>query len=836
MIWILLIYLAVSSAQNEVTRETKNLKAETEQQTISKSKVLSTVFRELYVVTRTISLLPAIRKVDPQNRSTAEDDVIDGKRFDIDDAKTVQQLYNHAASIASVSEIYVVYDGFRPDLGQVPFIMFDDVIVDRIHNAHMKNKKSGNASDPTDIPIEDESEEYAYLQRLLDHFRKKYPRLPPTAPDGIGVDISPVMITCDNSQFLSIRNGNQQNRLGVLISVPIFDDDDGTFKGLISTIVRTNVFEAHLVNWPFIPTSDSERRKLSLDGVDLNGPVSNYLLEDKATGIYIFDRRNSLIPQYINGSLLSMIDFSQPVTFDGKHKWTLHQFIPNTKILAIKNEIYQALIYRIINITILLLVIIGGIWLFLQRRITTEMETLASIDSLTDLPNRRILAKKITHSLITAQKNQQQSALVMVDLDNFKLVNDSIGHAAGDQLLKEVGRRFKDILRSTDVVEHLSRSEIQGDFAPIVGRLGGDEFLIILPNVGYMNQAVLVTERLMAELSKPIEVEGYSTYIHASMGIALYPIHGDNADILLRRADNAMYAAKSKNGNSMAVYNEELNYASTRHLELMSDLHVALANEQFVLKYRPLLEVASNEIHLVEVVRCWQHPRLGWITPNEFIPLLEQSGLIVKVGKWVLRNSCRQLKHWKQAGSPIERISVNVSMIQLTQSDFATSAIEILNDEGISPESVMIEITESVVMEDPGTLLQQLNKLREIGIQIVLNDIGTGNSSLIHLLRLPVDALKIDYSLLNQIESELGKSAVISLCDLTRLMKIEFIAEGVETADECRMLIEAGCQYIQGSIISRALPPEQVDRLLQSFDAESVFSEEDRSSTLITSN
>lgn len=836
LIWAVLIYISASNANHDIARAVNELDTEIEQQTKSKAGELSTIFRELYVVTRTISLLPAIRKVDPQNRSNIEDDVIDGSRFDMEDAETVQQIYNHAASIASVSEIYVTYEGFRPDLGQVPFLMFDDVIVDRIHGAHLKNRILGNVEDPSDIPEEDESEEYAYLQNLLDRFRKKYPSMPPTAPKGIGVDISPVMITCDNSQYLSISHGNPKNRLGVIISVPIFGNDDGQFKGLVSTIVRTNVFEARLLGWPFIPTTDSEQRQATLDGVDLNRPASNYLLENNALGINIYDRRNTVIPQYLDGSLQQSTEYKEPVAIDGDIQWTLHQLVPRAKIQAITNDIHQALIQRIINITIFLVVLIGGFWLFLQRRISNEMETLASHDSLTELPNRRILSRKITDALTTAHKNQQQTALVMVDLDDFKLINDSIGHAAGDQLLKEVAQRFKEIVRSTDVVEQLYLAESQSELEPIVGRLGGDEFLIVLPNVGYLSQAVLVTERLMSGLAMPIRIEGYSTYIHASMGIAIYPIHGDNADVLLHHADSAMYAAKRKKGNSMVVYNEHLDYASTRHLELHGDLYTALVEEQFVLHYQPMFEVASQRIHTVEALLRWQHPKYGWVLPDEFIPLLEQSGLIVETGEWMLRKICQQLACWKHADSPITRVSMNVSMVQLTQSDFAANAIEILNDEGITPASIMIEVTESVMIDNPEIQLQQLKKLHNTGMQLVLDDFGTGYSSVTHLQKLPVGALKIDCSLVSEMDNQSSRAIVFVLGDLSRRLNIACIAEGVETTAECRLLIEAGCHYIQGQIISKPLPGELVNRLIQSFDSKTIIGDKSLPSALVTSN
>jgi predicted signal transduction protein with EAL and GGDEF domain len=377
------------------------------------------------------------------------------------------------------------------------------------------------------------------------------------------------------------------------------------------------------------------------------------------------------------------------------------------------------------------------------------------------------------------------------------------------------------------LVERFTQTGRQGDPNPTVGRLGGDEFLVLLPNVGNIDQALMVSGRLIAGLAHPIALDGHSTYCHASMGIALYPTHGATAEILIRNADSAMYTAKRVRGSSVAVYDQEISNATIRNMRLLSDLHVAMVDKEFILYFQPIFNIASNRIRTVEALLRWQHPELGLISPVEFIPLLEQTGLIVDVGAWVLRKACHQLKRWKQSGSPIEHVTINASVVQLSQSDFSSIAIEIAKEEGIEPESITIEITESVLMENPQKHIAQLQKLRDAGMQVALDDFGTGHSSLDYLQQLPVSILKIDRSLVSNNGRKAGRAILFVLCELARRMEIQCIAEGVETADEYRDLIEAGCDSIQGWIIGKPLPADQADNLARTFDSEVIFAREE---------
>jgi diguanylate cyclase (GGDEF)-like protein len=822
-LWAILVVMAFSEAKFERTKEKEILKSNAMYETQSKSDELSALFRELYIVTRTISMLPAVRHVIPQNRSSTIDDVIDGVRFNNADAETVQQLYNHAASIAEVSEIYITYDGFNSERGDVPFLMFDNVIVDRIHSLHALDKKLGNVSDVSDIPKEDESAEYTYLTQLIKRMNVDHPTLPSTAPKGIALDISPLMVTCDNTQYLSITKGNPIDRQGIILSVPIYDDANDKFKGVVSTIVRSNVLEARLLGWPEIPVTDTEQRQALLGGINLNNPPVNYVLENNATGMFIYDRRNTFMPEYIDGSIKPPIELTYKVDIGYGNNWAIHRFIPQAEIdqglAPVQGELNQHLLIT----TMLIIVLGGGLWFIFYRRVAKNLEHIARHDSLTGLPNRRELNTEIMIALHIAKEKQQPLALVMVDLDHFKEINDSIGHAAGDQLLIEVSRRFEDILRKGDLITPLTQQGREGDPIPIVGRLGGDEFLILLPNIGSQEQALKVGERLIAGLINPILLDGHPTYCQASLGIALYPTHGTDAEDLLRRADSAMYKAKRVRGSSIAISDEELSGTSSRQLRLLSDLHVAIVKEEFILHFQPIFDVTGKRIRSVEALLRWQHPELGLIAPIEFIPLLEQTGLIVEVGEWILRKACYQLKCWKQSGSPIENISINVSVVQLSQSDFSSIVLKMVQDADIDPWSITIEITETVLMENPQKHINQLQKLRESGMEVALDDFGTGYSSLDYLEQLPVSILKIDRSLVVKHNRKTGQAILFSLCDMTRRMGIQCIAEGVENLDEYGTMIDAGCNAVQGWAIAKPMLAEDVDKFVRDFDIEAQF-------------
>lgn len=824
-IWVTLLLFVVYEYRYDRDIAVKELSAEVRAESQSKAHELEALFQELYIATRTISLLPALRHISPRNRVSVSDDVIDNVRFHDTDADVVQQLYNHAASIASISEIYITYSGFKPENGEVPFVMYDNVIVDRIHANNKFNTRAGLIDNPSDIPEEDESEEYVYLSQALKTLNKKFAQIPEDAPNNIPFDISPIMITCDNSQYQSKSLGNPNNRLGFILSVPIYSDIDGSFKGLVSTVVRTNIIEARLIGWPNIPVTDQEKRSLAINGFS-NMPPSNYVLTNNKSGMSIFDRRNSLIQQdlgqpYKIGSSLSM-----DIMVNGESVWTLRRFITHKQISNILIPPKEKLVSQLLIFSLLIIILAGSFWFMFYRRLSTNLNHIAAHDALTGLPNRRDLYGTIAALLESSRDRSQQLALVMIDLDKFKEINDTLGHAAGDQLLVEVALRFKESLRNSDTVTVVTESGTDNTILPSVGRLGGDEFLVILPNIGNQANAVMTCERLLACLTKPISLDGYSVYCHASIGIALYPKHGDNSETLLRNADSAMYRAKKIRGCSLSVYDTVLSKPTVRHVRLLGDLHAAVINKEFFLNYQPIYDISRDKIHTVEALLRWRHPEMGLISPDEFIPLLEQTGMIVDVGTLVLRMACRQLKEWASSGSTISRVSINVSVVQLNQSDFSSTAVEVLKDENVNPDSIIIEITESVFIENSDAHINQLQKIRDSGIMIALDDFGTGYSSLNYLMRLPVDIIKIDRSMVVRHTDQTCRAILRALSDIARHMNIRCIAEGIETEEEYRSLVELNYSMIQGWLIAKPMPAEEADRLSRAFRIDALLQEE----------
>lgn len=819
LLWMILAAFIWSDAKKEEAKNRNSLRVALNSETRDQAKKLANLFKSVYVVGRTVSLLPAVRAAAPHNRASVNDDVVDGVRFRVEDAQTVQQLYNHVASILSISELYIVYDGFAPEKGQVPFLTFDKVTLERLRSAQPKRPVRLSApSAQSDTPAQDRSAVYAYLTRQLQHFRHNDPMIPTDAPKGIKALVSPLLVTSDNSQYLSRRHGDPRNREGFLYSVPIYDSASGGFKGLVTTVIRANVLEARLLNWPFIPVTETEHQLAAEAGISLDEPPSEYLLTNQALGLRIYDRRNAAIARYLDSKAKPELELTQPLNVTSNGQWVLHRFASVNKIEEALAESDNYMLLRLLSVTTLVIVLGSGLLLALQKRRAREMEHIATYDVLTGLPNRRQLSSSVSQAVEGARSRRRELALVMLDLDDFKNINDSLGHAAGDQFLIEVSNRLTQCLRDSDQVLHMRAPRRRGGSSPLVGRLGGDEFLILLPDVETEAQAILVSERILAELGRPLTLAGQTIYCYASIGIAIYPRHGEDVRTLLRNADQAMYISKRVRGSSVTVFDHDLDQASVRRLRLLSDLHQAVSQEQFVLHYQPVLDMTAGRICSAEALLRWHHPELGLLPPDEFIPLLERSGLIVQAGSWVLRSACRQLLHWLQTGSPIESVAVNVSVVQLSQTDFAVEALRIAEEENVDPARIVIEITESVLMEKPDEHVHQLQQLREAGFNVALDDFGTGYSSLSYLRRLPVNMLKIDRSLIEDAAHPIGRAILFSVAELARSTSITCVAEGVESKEQYRQLQEAGFTRAQGWLVARPQPAADADQLARTFD------------------
>ena len=420
-------------------------------------------------------------------------------------------------------------------------------------------------------------------------------------------------------------------------------------------------------------------------------------------------------------------------------------------------------------------------------------------DPLTGLANRALLEDRIEHAIHRQRRTKQTAAVLVLDLDRFKTVNDSLGHTAGDQLLVGVAERLRTALRQADTP----------------ARIGGDEFAVLVEDLDTVDDATIIARRILAELSEPFRIQGLEVFVRASIGISLLDVDGATAEELLRNADSAMYRAK-KDGNCFRMFESEMHRSAVWRLELEADLRRALAEKQLVLHYQPIVSLATQCVVGVEALVRWDHPTRGLVPPLEFIPLCEENGLIVELGRWVLREACVQTQLWRDTRNPALGVSVNVSRRQLRDPGFVDDAIGALRDSGLAPSALTLEITESALVEDEALVVDRLLAFKRLGVKIAIDDFGTGYSSLSSVHNWPVDTLKIDKSFIDGVTTRSAALGVVqAIVGLAQVLQLETVAEGVELGSQLDRLFELNCSHMQGYCFSRPLPPSQVADLLE---------------------
>jgi diguanylate cyclase (GGDEF)-like protein/PAS domain S-box-containing protein len=433
-----------------------------------------------------------------------------------------------------------------------------------------------------------------------------------------------------------------------------------------------------------------------------------------------------------------------------------------------------------------------------QKKYEKQLEFQATHDLLTGLTNRVLLKDRLHQAISYAQRSGRIVALVLLDLDRFKVVNDTLGHALGDELLCHVANRLKQTVRDTDTV----------------ARFGGDEFVVMLTQIAKQDDVIAVIDSISAVLSTPYEIGERRFNLSASVGVSLYPHHSDDSDTLIRYADIAMYQAK-KSGNSCCIYTSDMGLEGVDTLELENDLHQAVERGELSLHYQPKVSLRTGLIAGCEALLRWQHPQRGMISPAKFIPIAEQTGLIVPIGRWVIEEACRQTLSWQAAGLPPIRIAVNLSARQFRLGDLADTVRGILDSFGVSSDLLELELTESMIMDDPERASKTLHELKSLGLHLSLDDFGTGYSSLNYLRRFPVDSLKIDQSFIHDVTTDpSGASVVASIVDIAHNLKLDAIAEGVETQEQLEFLVANECDAVQGYLFSKPLPAPEFTVLL----------------------
>jgi diguanylate cyclase (GGDEF)-like protein/PAS domain S-box-containing protein len=425
---------------------------------------------------------------------------------------------------------------------------------------------------------------------------------------------------------------------------------------------------------------------------------------------------------------------------------------------------------------------------------------LAFHDELSGLPNRRLVADRLAVALAQAKRDDSQVAVLFVDVDRFKNINDSLGHACGDLLLQQVAQRLQGALRGGDTV----------------GRMGGDEFVLLCPGAGHGAAIAARAQEMLAQLAQPYDIMGMHLHVSASMGIACYPDDGDTPEVLVRNADAAMYLAKEQGRNNFQFYAPELNASILSRLKLEMELRHALAARQFELYYQPKVAMADGRLCGAEALIRWRNGEGQLVPPNRFIPVAEECGLIGAIGDWVIAEACRQHAAWRAAGLPVPVLAVNVSARQFAQPEFAEGMGRMLAELGTAPDAIELELTESMLMTDVRRTAATLERLKELGFSIAIDDFGTGFSSLNYLRHFRLDVLKIDQSFVRELLQDRAALAIVqSIIALAKALNLETVAEGVETEQQRALLHEQGCAAMQGYLVARPMPAQEFARWLR---------------------
>jgi len=445
-----------------------------------------------------------------------------------------------------------------------------------------------------------------------------------------------------------------------------------------------------------------------------------------------------------------------------------------------------------------------------------QLRHLATHDALTGLPNRVLLDDRLQQAIAHADRDMRAFAVLICDLDRFKLINDSLGHRAGDELLQEVARRLCTVVRTADTV----------------ARFGGDEFVLIGTSIADADDAAQLASRVMDVLQAPVRIAAIDIHTSPSIGIAMYPDDGTTSQALLARADAAMYSAKQHGRGNFRRYSPGMHAGTEDRVQLESDLHSALAENQFALYYQPKVDTRTGEVRSAEALIRWLHPTRGVISPVEFIPLAEECGLIGAIGGWVIREACRQARAWQDEGVPQLRVSVNLSASQFRDSGLVDSIRRALDDARLEARFLEVELTESAVMSDPEQSIAILEHLSAMGVLVSVDDFGTGYSSMSYLRRFPIDKLKIDRVFIDEIVSRPEDASIVrAIVSLAHSLRLKVVAEGVETPAQLDFLKLAGCDEYQGYHFSRPLPAAEFEALIRASHSGEVFTEDDAART-----
>lgn len=482
----------------------------------------------------------------------------------------------------------------------------------------------------------------------------------------------------------------------------------------------------------------------------------------------------------------------------------IHYYIPSTSRRGWVSSVYRP--HRDENNTVIGVI---GLVRDITARKTAEqqVEYQAYHDALTGLANRRLFHEHLSLALALAQRRHSFVAVLFLDLDHFKVINDSLGHSVGDELLSHVARRLKGCVREGDTV----------------ARVGGDEFTIVIQDLASREEAVIVASKVLRAVAEPMEVSGHRLFVTTSIGITVFPEDGEDAEALLKNADTAMYKAKAQGRNTYQMASRELSRSTQERMAVENGLHLALERGEFTLLYQPQLDIETMAVVGIEALLRWQHPERGVILPENFIGAAEDRGLILPIGEWVIREACREARRFRDEGHSFFRVAVNISPRQFRDPGLLSIVQSALAESGIDPHTLELEITENVAMEDVELTMSTLAEFRASGVTIAIDDFGTGHSSLSYLKRFPIDALKIDKAFVADLPDKFEDAAIVSsVISLANGLGLRVVAEGVETREQLEFLRENGCREVQGFYFSYPVAADEIRRTLTSQPAEKV--------------
>jgi predicted signal transduction protein with EAL and GGDEF domain len=457
------------------------------------------------------------------------------------------------------------------------------------------------------------------------------------------------------------------------------------------------------------------------------------------------------------------------------------------------------------------------------KRQEDRLRYLAYYDPLTSLPNRRSFNEQLNRILKRSQRHNTNAALLFIDLDHFKRINDSIGHARGDRLLVEIAKRLTLELREDDAINYFTTNsaeegESEPDVSTEIARLGGDEFTVVLSDVERPSDIEIVAKRILNSLSEPIALQSHNPVVTPSIGIAIFPQDGTDPDTLVRNADTAMYVAKAEGRACFRFYDEDMNARAVEQLKMEEELRHAMRNDELELRYQPQVDTRTGTVVSMEALVRWKHPTRGMVSPVEFIPVAESTGQIIELGEWVMGEVARNCLHWATLGLQEFRVGINISPLQFNQKNLPEWIQSFLKESGLPAHRLELELTESAIMNDAETNIAKLAELKSMGLELAVDDFGTGYSSLSYLKRFPIDTLKIDQSFVADLDSPDGAAIVDAILALSKTLNLRSIAEGIEDTHQLAYLVNKGCDLLQGYYFARPIYPEEVpDMLRQNF-------------------